>query len=176
MVTIHQSHPFATPEPDRNPLRRWRGRMVSPVSVWTATDGSIRAGWTLSSFLVADGQPPEVIGVLDEESALAGLLLKPEATVAVSLLGWQHRRVADVFAEVMPAPGGVFTTAEWQETEWGPVLADAPGWLGARVRSEPDHAGWSLLIRAVIEHVEVGPEPPDGLLGYVRGRYQALQS
>ena len=45
-----------------------------------------RAGWTLSSFLVADGDPGEVIGLVDEESALADIL--PETTaVTVNLLG-----------------------------------------------------------------------------------------
>jgi hypothetical protein len=31
-----------------------------------------------------------------------------------------------------------------------------------------------LLVRAVVEHVELGPEPPDGMLGYLRGRYRAV--
>ena len=48
------------------------------------------------------------------------------------------------------------------------------GWLGARLAVEPQPAGWSLLVRAVVEHVEIGPEPADGMLGYVRGRYRAL--
>jgi hypothetical protein len=54
------------------------------------------------------------------------------------------------------------------------VLADAPGWLGARLVGEPQRAGWSLLVRAVVEHVELGAEPADGMLGYLRGRYRAV--
>jgi hypothetical protein len=73
-VTIHHSHPFAVGEQDRNPLRRFRGRMASPVSIWAATAHGTRAGWTLSSFLVADGEPGEVIGLIDEESPLADVL------------------------------------------------------------------------------------------------------
>jgi flavin reductase (DIM6/NTAB) family NADH-FMN oxidoreductase RutF len=178
VVTIHSTHPFATPEPERDPFRRLRGRMPSAVSVWAAGQGARRAGWTLSSFLVAEGEPAEVLGVLDEDSALAERLLASEAvadrSLTVNLLGWQHRGLADAFAGVAPAPGGLFTLGRWRDTEWGPVLDDTPGWLGVRLRSVPDHAGWSLLVRATVEHVELGTDPAEGMLAYVRGRYRAV--
>ena len=152
--------------------------MAAPVSVWAAEDATGRAGWTLSSFLVADGEPPEVLGLLDEDSALADRLRSAYpllgATLTVNLLGWAHRGLADAFAGTAPAPGGPFTLGSWQESEWGPVLTDAPGWLGARLAIEPQQAGWSLLVRAVVEHVQIGPEPADGMLCYLRGRYRAL--
>jgi flavin reductase (DIM6/NTAB) family NADH-FMN oxidoreductase RutF len=177
-VTIHSTHPFATPEPDRDPLRRLRGRMPAPVSIWAAGHGAGRAGWTLSSFLVVDGEPAEVVGVLDEDSALAERLTASESlsdrSFTVNLLGWHHRRLADAFAGVAPAPGGPFTVGRWRDTDWGPVLDDAPGWLGARLRSVPDHAGWSLLVRASVEHVEIGSDPAEGMLAYLRGRYRAV--
>lgn len=179
-VSIHSEHPFSTAGPDRNPLRRLRGRMPSPVSVWTAEAAGRRVGWTLSSFLVADGEPAQVVGVVDEDSDLADLLTAPSATadggatVAVNLLDWTHRGLADAFAGVAPAPGGAFKLGGWTTTDWGPVLTGAPGWLGARVLAPVDHAGWGLLVRAVVEHVEIGPEPDAGLLSYVRGRYRAV--
>jgi flavin reductase (DIM6/NTAB) family NADH-FMN oxidoreductase RutF len=172
-VTIHHSHPFATGEHDRNPLRRFRGRMTSPVSIWAAADRGNRAGWTLSSFLVAEGDPGEVIGVIDEESALADLLAET-ATVTVNLLGWNQRNLADAFAGVAPAPGGPFALAAWTDTEWGPVLLNSLGWVGARLRRDPDHAGWGLLLRAVVERVEIKPDPTEDLLCYARGRYRSL--
>ena len=177
-MTIHAGHPFATPEPERSPLRRWRGRMVAPVSVWAAGQGTERVGWTLSSFLVADGEPPEVLGLLDEDSALADRLTSAdpgsEATLTVNLLGWADRGLADAFAGIAPAPGGPFTLGSWQPSPWGPILSEAPGWLGARVAAEPQPAGWSLMVRAVVEHVEIGPEPADGMLAHLRGRYRAM--
>jgi hypothetical protein len=152
--------------------------MSAPVSVWAAGDGGDRVGWTLSSFLVADGQPAEVLGLLDEDSALADRLLHPMATdgipLTVNLLGWPHRGLADAFAQLAPAPGGPFTLGAWRPTPWGPVLDDTPGWIGARLRQAPDHAGWALLVRATIEHVELGTDPVDGMLGYVRGRYRPI--
>lgn len=172
-VTIHHSHPFATGEEDRNPLRRFRGRMTSPVSIWAAAVGGNRAGWTLSSFLVADGDPGEVIGLVDEESALADLLAET-ATVTVNLLGWEQRNLADAFAGVGPAPGGPFALAAWTDTEWGPVLLNSLGWIGARLRPDPDHAGWGLLLRAVVERVEIQADPTEDLLCYLHGRYRSL--
>jgi flavin reductase (DIM6/NTAB) family NADH-FMN oxidoreductase RutF len=172
-VTIHHSHPFAAGEQDRKALRRFRGRMVSPVSIWAAADDDTRAGWTLSSFLVADGDPGEVIGLIDEESALADVLARSQ-TLTVNLLGWGQRALADAFAGVAPAPGGPFALAAWQDTDWGPVLQSSFGWIGARLRPDRDHAGWGLLLRAEIERVEITPDPADELLCYVRGRYRSL--
>jgi flavin reductase (DIM6/NTAB) family NADH-FMN oxidoreductase RutF len=152
--------------------------MPAPVSVWAAGQRPDRAGWTLSSFLVVEGEPAEVLGVLDEDSALAEHLLASEpgagSSLTVNLLGWQHRGLADAFAGLAPAPGGPFTLGRWHETEWGPVLDDAPGWLGVRLRSLPDRAGWSLLVRGIVDHVEIGSDPGEGMLGYVRGRYRAV--
>ncbi len=174
-VTIHSTHPFATPEPERSPLRRLRGRMPAPVSVWAAGAGSARVGWTLSSFLLVDGEPAEAVGVLDEDSALGERLMSDAGgALTVNLLGWQHRALADAFAGVAPAPGGPFTLGRWRDSEWGPVLDDAPGWLGVLVRSVPDRSGWSLLVRAIVDHIELGEDPADGMLGYVRGRYRSV--
>jgi flavin reductase (DIM6/NTAB) family NADH-FMN oxidoreductase RutF len=172
-VTIHHSHPFEVGEQDRDPLRRFRGRMTSPVSIWTAAGGGTRAGWTLSSFLVADGDPGEVMGLVDEESALADILPQT-TTVTVNLLGWGQRALADAFAGVAPAPGGPFALADWKDTEWGPVLMNSLGWIGARLRPEPDRAGWALLFRALVERVEIQADPAEELLCYVRGRYRSL--
>ena len=172
-MTIHSEHPFRPPEDDRNPLRRFRGRMPLPVSVWAATRGGRRAGWTVSSLVVADGEPAVALGLVDEDSDLADLLAD-SGPVAVSLLDWSHRGLADAFAGIGPAPGGPFRLASWVETEWGPVVADAPGWLGGRLLDVTTRAGWSLLLRAEIQQVAVGPDPGAGMLGYLRGRYRAL--
>lgn len=179
-MTIHSEHPFADARGDRSPLRRFRGRMVSPVSIWTALGLRHRAGWTVSSFLVADGDPGEVVGIVDEDSDLGELLAHPQAqpAVVVNLLGWPQRALADAFAGQAPAPGGVFRLGEWTESEWGPVLVGSAGWIGARLTAEPPgHAGWGLLVRATVEHVELPDTAPDqAVLLHTRGRYASLGS
>lgn len=173
-MTIHPEHPFLAAEGERDPVRRWRGRMPAPVSVWTAHAQPRPVGWTVSSFLLADGDPAEVLGLVDAESDLADALAEV-GRFAVNLLGWPDRGLADVFAGLAPAPGGAFTVGSWTTTDWGPVLTDGAGWLGVSVTAPPtERAGWALLVRGVIEHVELGPLPAPGVLASFRGRYAAL--
>lgn len=172
-MTIHRDHPFLPPEGERDPLRRFRGRLLAPVSLWTAyADDARRVGWTVSSLLLANGPEPTLLGLLDPDAELTEAL-QPDAdqarTVAVSLLGWRHRALPDAFAGLAPAPGGPFRLADWRETPYGPVLADAPGWLGATVL-DTRPVGWSTLLSARVDHIEIGPDGGD-LLGHLRGRY-----
>lgn len=165
-MTIHEEHPFRDPEPD--PLRRFRGRMPAPVSVWATGVGRERAGWTVSSLLVADGDPGQVLGLIDEDSELAAAI-EVGTAMTVSLLGEPHRYLAEVFAGLAPAPGGAFTQGEWADGSHGPVLADAVGRLDVRVSEVPRNVGWPLLVRAEIEAVELGEE--EALL-HLRGQYR----
>ncbi len=168
-VTIHSAHPFATPGANRDQVRRFRGRLAAPVTVWTATSAEGRpVGWTVSSVLVAVGDPGEVLGLIDPDCDFYDALLAG-GVFAVNLLGWAHRNLSDAMAGLAPAPGGPFKLHSWDESQWGPVLVDSPGWLGARLSIPPDPAGRLMLVRAEIEHVEVtGGEP----LSYLQGRYR----
>jgi hypothetical protein len=89
-VTIHSDHPFLPPEGERDPLRRFRGRMIAPVSVWTAYAGERRVGWTVSSMLVVDGPQPTLLGLLDPDADLTeaavpgGAAWSPSACLAGS--------------------------------------------------------------------------------------------
>lgn len=172
-MTIHSGHPFLPGDGERDPLRRLRGRMAAPVTVWTSQLDGRPVGWTVSALLLADGRPSELVGLLDADSDLADVVLRTR-TVAVSVLSGSHRRLADAFAGLLPAPGGAFRLGSWRDTEWGPVLGDAAGWLGARLApGEPVQAGWAVLVRATIEHVQLG-ETGD-VLAHLRGRYRTLE-
>ena len=171
-MSIHSEHPFLPPDSDRDPLRRFRGRLAQPVTLWCAQDGTSRAGWTVSSLLVADGDPVEILGLIDEESDLADLA-EQTGRVAVSLLRWDHRNLADAFAGLTPAPGGPFRLAEWQQTTWGPVLTDAAGWLGVELTDTSSHLGWGRAFRGRCAEVHVDPLALD-VLSHLRGRYQKL--
>ncbi|MFT4216979.1 MAG: flavin reductase family protein [Micropruina sp.] len=169
-MTIHDSHPFATGQP-RRPLRRFRGRLPAPVTIWAARGGEGPAGLTVSSMLVADGEPGEVVGLIDPASELFQALLDNRRW-AVSLLSYGDRRLSDAMAGLTPAPGGPFRLAQWRDTEWGPVLATSPGWLGARLLDEPVESGWSMLVRGVVESVEIDESVAP--VAYLRGSYRQL--
>lgn len=146
--------------------------MAQPVTLWCAQHEQRRAGWTVSSMLVADGVPSEVLGLVDEESELADLAERA-GTVAVSLLSWNHRNLAEAFAGLAPAPGGAFRLAEWRETRWGPVLADAVGWLGLELTDTAGRLGWARAFRGRCMEAYVDSSAAD-VLTHLRGRYREL--
>ncbi len=177
---IHRTHPFLSPEAERDPARRLRGRLLAPVTVWTAQSGARRAGLTVSSLLVAEGQPSLVLGLVGEESELLEAL-QESGRFAIFVLGWEDRTVADEFAGVRPSPGGPFRGHAWKETAWGPVLASATTWAGCRV-TDLRPAGYARLVEGELEHVgfsTVAMDPADEVdsaLVWRRGRYRRLSS
>src|SRR4051794_14124183 len=93
-VTIHSTDPFATPDEDKSAVRRMRGRLAAPVTLWT-TSGP--AGLTVSSMLVADGDPGRVLGLIDEESDFWDAV-QTTRRFAVIPLTPADRQLADRFA------------------------------------------------------------------------------
>jgi flavin reductase (DIM6/NTAB) family NADH-FMN oxidoreductase RutF len=167
-VTIHSEHPFL--EPERDPVRQLRGRLGGTVTLWTCGMGAghvDRAGLTVTSALVANGEPPRLLALLDPDSDLAEKLAETGLAV-VSLLTWDDRALADAFGGTSPAPGGAFRMGEFVQTPWGPRLAGAATWAGVRLESTAE-VGWSSLVTCVIEELEVGDDEP---LVHRRGRYQ----
>jgi 3-hydroxy-9,10-secoandrosta-1,3,5(10)-triene-9,17-dione monooxygenase reductase component len=168
---IHDTDPFATPEHERLPVRRLRGRLPSAVTLWTAADPD--GGWaglTVSSTLIADGEPGRLLGVLDDESEL-WTAVAAAGRFAVAPLEPAHRQLADRFAGLMPAPGGLFRGYEWTGTPYGPVLAGLTTWVGCRLETARP-LGWGLLVESTIERTELGPASAP--LVHYRGRYHEL--
>jgi flavin reductase (DIM6/NTAB) family NADH-FMN oxidoreductase RutF len=201
-VTIHASNPFATPDDQRSPVRRLRGRLPSPVTVWTAGSGHGRAGLTVSSMLVVDGEPGRVLGMISDEADL-WTSIEETQRFAVIQLGTEDRLLADRFAGLLPAPGGPFRVGRWEQTDYGPVPAELVA--GSRLQAAPvpgsqspsaksvdsdvdtesagrtwagcrlDSArpyGWGLLVEASIEAITFGPLAD--ALSHVGGRYQTI--
>ncbi len=169
-MSIHSGDPFATPDAARSAVRRLRGRLPAAVTLWTAVTAEGRpAGLTVSSTLVAEGEPGRLLGLLDAESALCEALRETRRFV-VCPLRTSDRLLADIFAGLLPAPGGPFAAASWTATEYGPVLAGAGTWAGGRV-DDLGEFGWAVLVTATLETVELGElEAP---LVHYRGRYAA---
>ena len=167
-MTIHTEHPFLDPSAD--PVRRLRGRLGGAVTLWTSGDKDTvgaRAGLTVSSLMVAGGEPGYLLALVDPDSSLRDLIEETERAV-VHLLRWEHRDLAEAFAGQMPAPGGPFTMGEWEQTEYGPRLLSASSWAAVELESLTS-VGWSDLVTARIVEVVVGDD--DSSLEHRRGRY-----
>ena len=164
-MTIHDTHPFADPDPD--PVRRFRGRLGGTVALVTAGEASSRAGLTVSSLMVAIGDPARIVMLLDPASDLAERL-KQSGRAVVQLLPWAHRDLAEAFAGTAPAPGGPWRMADFEDTRWGPRLVGATTWAGVRAEMLTA-AGWSDLLMCVVESIEVGED--DEPLVSRRGRW-----
>lgn len=170
-MTIHAEHPFLDPESERDPVRRFRGRLGGAVTLWTSGGGGTgtgRTGLTVSSLMVAHGEPARLLALLDPDADLTEALTATGRAV-VSPLAWAHRDLADAFAGVAPAPGGAFRTGEFEDTAWGPRLVDAPAWAGVSLESSAE-VGWSTLVTCRVDEVGIGDDAPP--LVHRRGRYQ----
>jgi flavin reductase (DIM6/NTAB) family NADH-FMN oxidoreductase RutF len=163
-MTIHDENPFAD-APD--PVRRFRGRLGGAVTLWTAGTGAERAGLTVSSLMVANGDPASVLALLDPDSDFRDRFEETGLAV-VQLLGPEDIALAEAFAGTIPAPGGPFRLGSWEQADHGPVLLDRSR---ALVRfSSALEVGWSVLVTATVEDISV-VDLPDGL-EHRRGRYR----
>jgi flavin reductase (DIM6/NTAB) family NADH-FMN oxidoreductase RutF len=181
-VSIHGTDPFATPDDQRSPLRRLRGRLPAAVTLWTAGAGhgsagltgltglNGLAGLTVSSTLVVEGDPGRVLGLVDDESDL-WTAIEATGRFAVTPLAEGDNQLAERFAGLMPAPGGLFATGDWDATEFGPVPRGY-SWAGCDLDSAREF-GWSLLVEATIRRVELAPTAAKPLLHH-RGRYTSI--
>jgi flavin reductase (DIM6/NTAB) family NADH-FMN oxidoreductase RutF len=167
-MTIHSSHPFRDAESD--PVRQLRSRLGGAVTLWTSGTGDDVfewAGLTVTSVLVANGEPARLLALLDPDSDLAAVLASTERAV-VTVLTWDERALADAFAGTAPAPGGPFRQAAFAGSPWGPRLVSATTWAGVRLESSAP-VGWSSLVTCVVDEVTIGDG--DALI-HRRGRYQ----
>jgi 3-hydroxy-9,10-secoandrosta-1,3,5(10)-triene-9,17-dione monooxygenase reductase component len=163
--------PFATPPEQRDPARRLRGRLTSPVTVWTAGAPGSPSGLTVSSIMVAEGAPPSVAGLVNPLSDLWDAIQETAAFV-VHVLDRDQRALAERFAGRRPSPGGLFRDVRVAHGEWGPVLTDVANRARCRL-SATQELGYHELVLGTIEGVDTTPlEDP---LAYFLGRYRTLR-
>ena len=168
---IHKGNPFTSPEDAREPARRFRGRLVSPVTLWTAGGADARTGLTVASTIVAEGEPSLVIGLINDLTDLYERIVETERFV-VHIAAREQRVLADRFAGLWPSPGGLFLDVPLEDSEWGPQLTDLPNRAMCRLL-DTQQSGYQRLVRGEIEGVELGTL--DHPLTHFRGRYGSLE-
>lgn len=160
------SHPFeGFSHPDQ--VRRLRGRLAAPVTVWTAYagDGSA-AGITVSSVMVAEGDPPSVLGLVGPLSEFWEAAQASKRFV-VHVLAADAVRVAEQFAQRYP--GDPFDGLVVNRTDWGPELADAATRVTCSLAGFLE-VGYQILVRGRPVGLTLPEDGPRALVHY-RGRY-----
>lgn len=164
--------PFAAPPALRDPARQLRGRLTLPVTLWTTeTPTGERVGLTVSSVLVAEGQPAVLLGLVGPLGDFADAL-QASGRFLVQVLGAGDRAVADLFAGRYPSVDP-FQEVGVRASPYGPVVAVAGPRAGCTLLSTSE-VGWSLLVQARIDEVALGPARAPLL--YHQGRYGTLGS
>ena len=159
--------PFALPLDRRDHTRRLRGRLVAPVTVWTAYGtGGMPTGISVSSVLVVEGDPPCVIGLIGPVSEFWEAVQYSRRFV-VHILGADQTRIADQFAARYP--GDPFDGLAACQSDAGPIL-DVVGTRAACELSGYMEAGYFLLLRGVIGDMTMAKDEVAPLVHY-RGRY-----
>jgi 3-hydroxy-9,10-secoandrosta-1,3,5(10)-triene-9,17-dione monooxygenase reductase component len=143
---------------------------VAPVTVWTAGHLPGGAGLTVSSVLVAEGQPAHLLGLIDPTSAFWEAVQEARAFV-VHVLAVADRAPAERFSEVRHPSGARSSAWRW------------PSHPGARSWAEPAPAACRLAASSPVGHAELVEgeieqlELPDleDPLAYLPGRYRSVR-
>jgi 3-hydroxy-9,10-secoandrosta-1,3,5(10)-triene-9,17-dione monooxygenase reductase component len=172
-VSVHDgfervgTDPFELAVEDRDVVRRFRGRLAMPVTIWTAYDETDSAiGITVASVLVEEGDPPSVLGLVAPDSALWDAIRSSKRFV-VHVLDRGQSRMADQFA--FRYPGDPFEGVSLEGSAYGPVLTDVKTRAACSLAGYLE-GGYSLLIRGAIEEILLDPNPTQPLIHF-RGRY-----
>ena len=167
---IHEEHPFLEPMAGRDPVRRLRGRLAAPVTIVTSGGETNRAGLTVASVMVAEGDPALVYMLIGPTTDLY-LALEATGRCVVHVVPRGRRETADVFAGIRPHPGGPFAGIDVSQGSHGPELTDFDNRLRASVVSQ-DEASYSVLVAAAIDDITL-TETANPLVWY-RGTYRSL--
>jgi flavin reductase (DIM6/NTAB) family NADH-FMN oxidoreductase RutF len=168
---VHEEHPFETPDDQRDPARRFRGRLAAPVTIITSGAGEHRTGLTVSSLVVAEGDPSRIYFLLGSTTDLF-YGVEETGKFVVHVLEGDDQGLADVFAGLRPSPGGRFAGLEVEETEWGPVLTDIKTRAYCTFEGG-DEETFFIVAEGKIDKLELS-DIGDPLV-YFRGQYRKLQ-
>lgn len=168
---IHEEHPFATPAEDRDPVRRFRGRLVAPVTIVTSGAPDARVGMSVSSLMVAEGLPGRAYFLVGATTDLFYALTETERFV-IHALESSHRELSDRFAGIRPSPGGMFADLPVTDGEYGPEIDLLPNRLYCRYVGGDESSTYHVLAAGIIDDVAVR-DMTDPLV-YFRGRYRHL--
>ena len=169
---IHRigSDPNRPPVDDMDPVRRLRGQLNAPVTVWTTyADDRSQIGITVSSLLIAEGDTPSIMGLISPLSDFWDAVQVTKRFI-VHVLSADQVDIAERFA--LRYPGDLFEGLSTTRSDHGPLLEDVPTRAKCSVTAQLE-AGWSTLLKGALEEATATEDPPLPLVHY-RGHYLTL--
>jgi flavin reductase (DIM6/NTAB) family NADH-FMN oxidoreductase RutF len=168
---IHDENPFLDPEDQRHPIRRFRGRLSAPVTIVTSGAPDDHTGLTVSSLMVAEGEPPRVHFLLGDQSYLWDRI-RQYRTFTVHVLEHQNRKLSSRFAGIDPSPGGPFKGIDIEASDFGPIITDIQTRAQCRFETHREGDGAYVTVDGIIEDVTLSDLTDP--LQWFRGSYRRL--
>lgn len=104
------------------------------VTIVTIRAGEEIHGLTVSAFASVSAEPPLIMVIIENRHHAYALLQKPEAVLAVNILGEEQSELSNRFAWVKDE--NRFAQGDWTTASTGaPILADALAWLDCRIQA-----------------------------------------
>lgn len=167
---IHGDNPFVDDPDSWDPVRRFRGRLSAPVTVFTSGDDNERTGLTVSSLMVIEGEPGRVEAVVGPTTDLWELA-EETGRFVIHICTDEHHALAQVFAGLRPSPGGIFAGLDVSQSEWGPVIESVGNRAFCTFETKRE-VGYSGIVTGRIDEVE--PVDLANPLAYFRGSFRSL--
>ncbi|MGE0794348.1 MAG: flavin reductase family protein [Acidimicrobiia bacterium] len=165
--------PFAVPPEDRDPVRRFRGRLAAPVTAWTSgSEGGRRAAITVASIAVAEGALPGVVGLIDPLSDFWEVVADTKRFVVHVVPEGRHRE-ADQLAGRSAVALDRFDGLDVSASAWGPVVESLTTRAYCTLLGVGE-LGDSLVVQGSIDELDL-PDPPGDPLVLLRGAYAGVR-
>jgi 3-hydroxy-9,10-secoandrosta-1,3,5(10)-triene-9,17-dione monooxygenase reductase component len=173
MSVIRSGDPFADRPEDRDPGRRFRGRLAAPVTAWTSESPATgRAAITVASLMIGEGAPPTVLGLIDPLSTFVDAVTSSRRFV-VHIVPEARYRLADQLAGRSPMALDRFEDVAVSTSSWGPVLDDLTSRAYCSVL-DVNPVGEALLVSGAIDQIDLEDRAPEPLV-YLRGYYRVVR-
>ena len=129
-----------------------------------------RTALTVSSLMIAEGEPSRVHFLLGTDSDLHDAV-RETGRFVVHVLEEEHRSLGDRFAGLAPSPGGVFAGLEVHDGDYGPELLAMATRVRCRYEEGPGGT-YHVLASGIVDSIELHDLARPLL--YFRGSYRSL--